>query len=200
MKKTLTVTLAFLAVAASSLTAAYQYGNYVQYDFATNPVQNRKLTVVQDSNLTLSFLKNPYYSPNGYEIGDWDSLKVEITDGTSGQKTFRDFDITSTTVNIGDFMSGQSLFFYVSSKKGTTFTTQDKQLGYQFWDSSANMPDSLFFDGNYGKNNNKYAQLTFRIGGSPVAPTGQPLPGVVVSMLLGSGFLLLKRRKASVLC
>jgi len=199
MNKALALTTFSLAAGMSSLMATYQFGDYVYYNFEEQVVQNRTLEVVQDSNLSLNFLTNPYYSPNGYVITDWAKLTVQITDGTTGDKTFRDVEITGTTVNIGDFLAGDSLFFYVSGSQGTTYTTEEKHIGYQTWDQSTETPESLFFDGNYGEWNSQYAQLTFRIDGSALSPSGQPLPGVAVSMFLGSaGIYVMKRRKNSV--
>jgi hypothetical protein len=197
MKKILTSSILSLAIGSSSLMAAYQYGDYVDYSYETGNAQASTLTVVQDSSLTLNFFSNPYYSPQGYTITDWATLTVQITD-SSGEQTYRDVAITDTSVDIGDFMVGDSLFFYVSGDQGSTFTTVEKHIGHQGWDTVTETPDSLFFDGNYGDWNSQYAQLSFTIDGSAQSISGQPLPGVAVSMLLGTaGLYWMKRRKAS---
>ncbi|CAA6677589.1 MULTISPECIES: hypothetical protein [unclassified Lentimonas] len=194
MKKALTLSVFGLAMGASSLMAAYQYGDYVDYKYGEN-LSDSTLTVVQDSSLTLNFLTNPYYSPQGYTITDWSTLSVQITDST-GQQTYRDVAISGSSVDIGDFMAGDSLFFYVSGDQGSTSTTVQSHIGHEGWDTTTSTPDSLFFDGNYGNWNSQYAQLSFRVDGSAQSPTGQPLPGAAVSILLGSaGLYWIKRKK-----
>lgn len=197
MKKTLTTSFFGLTLAAASLMGAYQYGDYVYYDY-NNDQQHNTLSVVADSNLTLNFITNPYYSPYGYNITDWSTLTVKITDSATNQVSFRDvaIDGSSNSINIGDYMAGQNLFFYVSGSQGTTFTTQQKHIGHQGWDNSTSTPDWLFFDGNYAQYNSQYAQLSFRVEGTGLAPSGQPLPGVAASMLVGgAGLFFVKRKK-----
>ncbi|WPJ95805.1 hypothetical protein SH580_20510 [Coraliomargarita algicola] len=190
MKRALTFSLFSLIAGASSVMAAYQYGDYVNYDYSS-------LTVVEDSSLSLDFFIES--SADGYDILDWDTLTVEIT-SSSNEVTLRDVSVTGTSIDIGNFVAGDSLFFFVSGDQGTTSTSYTRDLGHRGWEYSStfNGPDSLFFGGNYGQNGSDYAQLSFRVsGGAPQSASGQPLPGVAVSMLMGSaGLYWVKRKKA----
>ncbi|HBR94756.1 MAG TPA: hypothetical protein DEA90_11385 [Opitutae bacterium] len=195
MKKTLSLAMFGLLTGAYSLMGAYQYGDYVNYDYS-------KLNVIEDSSLTLDFFTES--SAAGYVITDWDTLTVEITDGATGAKSLREVAIDGVSIDIGNFVAGQSLFFYVTGSEGTTLTSAAKDLGHRGWEYSStfNGPESLFFGGNYDTYGSQYTQLAFRVsGGAPSSPatSGQPLPGVAVSMLMGSaGLYWVKRKKSAV--
>lgn len=202
MKKSLALSIICISAAASTLSAAYQYGDYVSFNFNNN--RANKLQVVSDTNLTLNFFNAPWggYAP----ITSWDTLTVRNTTA-GGSIVDTNIAITGNSVGIGDFMAGDQLFFYVTGSTGTTLTSDQIHLHGQSWDTATSSPDWMVMDGNYGQYNSKYTQLNFRIAGAPAsggssgpAPSGQPLPGVALSMLLGSGGLYwIKRKKATAL-
>jgi hypothetical protein len=198
MKKMLSLSLLSLIAAGSSLSAAYQYGDYVSFNFNNN--RSELLQVTSDTNLTLNFFSQPWDQNN--KVTNWETLTVR-NQTASGSVVDTNIGITGTSINIGDFMTGDRLFFYVSGSQGTTLTSPNIHLHGQSWDMSTKSPDWMVMDGNYGQYNSKYTQLAFRIdgtaasGGSAPAPSGQPLPGVALSMLLGGfGLYIIKRRKA----
>ena len=182
--------------------AIYQLGDYVE--FTSGQAYDSSITMVQDGNLTMDFINS---GSSANTITYWDTLTVEITDGSTSQKTYREVAIDGTSVNIGDFVTGDSLYFYVTGAAGTTVGTTTRQVAGQGWDTATHEGwendsyDNLFFEGKYGPTQ-QYTQLKFRFigsaSGSSDSPSGQPLPGVAVSMFMGSvGLYLVKRKKAA---
>ncbi len=173
--------LCMLGFALSS-HAAYQHGDYVA--FSETP---GSLLVVKAGQLSLNFLDIRHMN----SIGDWSSLTVRATnpDGVVSDRTVT---ITGNVVDIGNFNAGDTLAFFVSDGVNTT---SGFQLWGTGWDTQAMTYDSLVFGGNYGPNDSSFASFPFQVGGAPAS--GQPLPGVVFSLLLGGacGALLLKRQK-----
>lgn len=178
-----------MSFAALPLMAAYQYGDYVYYDQSNG----NKLRVVKDGSLTLNF--SPAFPAYGYNITDWDTLTVKATN-TNGSVSTRTVGIGGSSVDIGQVMQGDSLEFYLTGKQGSTVSSDFWGSG---WDTSAGTYgsyDYLHFGSNYGVNNSKYMNQRFQVEGGP-APSGQPLPGVAISLLLGGiGIYAARRRKA----
>jgi hypothetical protein len=115
-----------------------------------------------------------------------DSLIVEATD-LQGNTTTRTIAITGKTIDIGTVNEGDTLQFYLTGSQGTNNT-----VGVSVW-TSGGAREVLHFAGNYpgeGSSTTNYISVAFKIDGTPVtggetAPTGQPLPGVLATLLVG---------------
>ncbi len=170
MKRALAILGIFLC-AASSLTAAYQYGDYVT-------LEDGKLIADTSSHLTLKFISA--------EITKWSTLTVQITD-TQGSSSARDVAITGTSLDIGNVNPGDVMKFYLSGALSPT-SSFDHFWG-EGWDSKAKTYENLVFGVNYGPYDSQYASYQFQVDGSPIPPSGQPLPGVLSLLLCGGGVL-----------
>ncbi len=156
--------------------AAYQYDNYLQ-------LNRTSLNVLQNANLSLTFISN---------ITDWSTFILE-TIKSDGTISYQNFEISSETINIGNVNSGDNLKFYLSNNLGET-TKKNLKFWGSGWDVDYNTYEYLHFGANYSDWNSKYDIQQFQIKGS--APTGQPLPGVLATLVLGSaGIILIKKRK-----
>ncbi|WPJ96506.1 hypothetical protein SH580_02160 [Coraliomargarita algicola] len=206
IKKTLTLAILALALCASSLMATYQYGDYVDSEFVTYDKNGKEdaLTVAQDGGLTLTFVdSDDHCGSDGGVITDWMTLTVQATD-SSGQTTSRDVEIAGSweegtfSLDIGEFTAGASLLFFVTDSDGNTTIGTKKNKTYIGYEKSKKGSEAAFtFGGEYGKKGK--IEFAFRVSGSAQSANGQPLPGVAVSMLMGSaGLYLVKRKKARV--
>ncbi|MBS1368726.1 MAG: hypothetical protein HPZ91_02110 [Lentisphaeria bacterium] len=177
MKKIFSAAL-FVFGALSSF-GAYQHDNFLQ-------LNNGRLTVAQDAGLVLNF------SSGGWQdsITNWEALTVVSTkpDGSTVTNTV---DITGNSVAVGNVSKGDSLEFWLS-KNGNDFYQFDHVWG-SGWDNG--MHDYLHFGANWGEWGSRYSEFQFQVSGS--APSGQPLPGVLATLLIGgaSGGMMAWRRK-----
>ncbi len=158
-----------------SLVAAYQYGDYVR-------VNEDSLSVINSGSLTLNFISN---------ISVWDTMIVQVTDAAGGVRS-NTMAIAGQTVDIGTYLQGDSLKFFLSGQPGTTINSHFWASG---WDSAARDYEYLHFGGNYGQWGQFYTSSIFQLEGSS-APFGQPLPGLIPTLLLsGVGISLTFIRK-----
>ena len=159
----------------SEAMAAYQYGNNVDYR------GQNQLYTTSAADLSINIL-NPL--SRGLTLSNWDYLVVNATDA-KGNLTLRNVAIAGDSIDIGSFAAGTKLQFQLSNER---FTTTRGRLAGMGWDPSANAHDYLVFDGNYGIwGTDQYVDVAFRVGVGTPAPSGQPLPGVALALLLGGG-------------
>ncbi len=149
---------------------AYQYNDYVSLNGTT-------LGILKSADYTLTF-----YSP----IQQWETFTVQ-TIAQDGTVSWNTLNITGQTINIGQYTAGDNLRFFLTDRYG--WTTMDNET---FWGSGWNYIDDtysfLHFGANYGWWGSQYTSQMFQITGAS-APSGQPLPGVLATMLIGTGVL-----------
>ncbi|MDQ8206511.1 hypothetical protein QEH52_03260 [Coraliomargarita sp. SDUM461003] len=207
IKKTLTFALLSLSLCASSLMATYQYGDYVDSEYVSYDKKGKSeaLTAATDGSLTLEFVNSQdHCGTDGGDISEWKTLTVKSTD-SKGQVSSQDIEISgdwengSFFIDIGEFSQGDSLLFYVTDARGnTTDISKNKNnyIGYE--EGKKGVEDAFTFGGKYGYKGKSKVEFAFRVSGTQPA-SGQPLPGVAASMLMGSaGLYWVKRRKATV--
>jgi hypothetical protein len=176
MKKLLLVLLC-AGCGATGLMAAYQYGNNVEY------LGENNLVVTQSANLSFNVIQS---LSTGLNLSNWNYLVVNATDA-NGKLTLRNVAITGNTIEIGSYAVGSNLRFQLSNDR---FTTTIGRLASSGWDYSTHEPGYLVTDGNYGIwGTDQYVDVAFWIGEGTPAPSGQPLPGVAMALLLGGGAL-----------
>lgn len=177
--KRLLLLLSFLcAVPAFS---AYQYDNVFQ-------VEGGKLNVMQSANIVLNFHDIAWQTD---PITNWDSITVVSSSGQNNT-----FDITGNSVSIGNVSQGDTLQFWLS-RAGNDFYAFD-HFWTNGWDSQAGVPEYFGFGGNWGPNGGSYSSFEFQVGKGS-APSGQPLPGVLASLLIGGaggGFLAWRKKRS----
>ena len=164
--------------------ASYQYGDYLA-------LRGNSLYATTNSDLKLDFLSN---------ISNWNTLTVQATD-VLGNVTSRTVAITGQSVNIGTVKAGDNLKFFLASNSHAIGTAEENWKAWgDGWDTSANTYEYLHFGANYGPWGSQYVTTTFKVDGG-ATPSGQPLPGVLASLLIGGaslGAFALRRRKSAV--
>ncbi len=170
----------YLAFALTPLFAAYQYGDYVNFN-------GKSLTVTKSGNLTMNF-----FSP----VDQWNSVTVQVTDRL-GNVTNKTAQINGNQVSLGDFKEGDSLKFFLDGAQGSTTNAQMWGSG---WDQATGQYEYFYIAGNYGQWGQNYIKLPTQITGGPSnpGPVGQPLPGVLTSLALGGvGYTVWRRHRKS---
>jgi len=177
MKK-LFLTLLCAGCGATGLMAAYQYGNNVEY------LGENNLVVTKSANLSFNVIQS---LSTGLNLSNWNYLVVNATDA-NGNLTLRNVAINgSDTIEIGSYAVGTNLRFQLSNDQ---FATTVGRLAGMGWDLAAGEHEYLVTEGNYGVwGTDQYVDVAFRVGEGTPAPSGQPLPGVAMALLLGSGVL-----------
>jgi len=183
MNKSIKYTLILLGCLflANVSMAAYQYGDYLA-------VKGHSLYALSTSDLTLNFMSN---------ISNWDTLTVQATDA-AGNVTNNTVAITGQSVNIGTVNAGDSLKFFLTSNSPVIGTAEEHWSAWgSGWDTSTASYEYLHFGANYGPWGSQYVTTTFQVEGS-AAPTGQPLPGIWATLLIGGaslGAFTIRKRK-----
>jgi len=188
MKKFLIGFLMWLVAAQGVLMAAYQYNEYISHD-------NGFIYLNEDADLSFEF--GPSYHNNQSISKNWDTMTVAVT-SASGETSTRTVALAGNTVDIGTYNAGDRLQLFVTNKHNTTSTAA--WYGVTGWDPATNYNEYLLFNVHYNPNS-KYDQYAFKVSGSAASSpsTGQPLPGVIASLLLGGSLLGaygLKKRRA----
>lgn len=156
----------------------YAYKDYIKLKSVGN---NPNITFVEDSWLSLKF-------SDDVTVTDlFNSMNVTITqDGISETK---DIEITNNSIDLGSFTKGTTITInqlsgsYDSTKVGFGDRGDWMYAGENTYDGY----NILFaLEGHYDLSNkpNQYYQYNFKF--SNQQPVGQPLPGVVASMLVGA--------------
>jgi len=183
MKKFLAIAFGCF-LAANSLMAAYQYGDFIGLNDSTKTLY----AMSNSNNVTLTFSSN---------ISNWDSLTVQATDALGNIST-NTVAITGQAVNIGSINAGDDLKFFLTNNSMVQGTADVNWTAWgSDWDTAADTYEYLHFGANYGKWNSKYVTTTFKVEGTP-APSGQPLPGVLATLLIGgasAGAFAIRKKK-----
>lgn len=202
-------------IIVSSLSATFQSGNYVK-------ARGQELVLQENGNLTLRFFTPDFLNANSKSketkkldlgnINNFGTIRVAIDDARGKSfDTLVDFTISPSfgtdfvDVNIGNFSKNDKLSFYVAdgtSSSGTGTWGGDKaKLDIKNFDTNSSLNEWAVFSNSY-VNSDIPVDFGFQVIGinqiiTP-PPSGQPLPGVFASILLGSaGLYLVKRRKTS---
>jgi hypothetical protein len=150
--------------------------------------------IKQDGSLSLT-----YYSPDSKygQIEEFGYYKV----GNPEKKFLLDSHLTGNeTVTIKNLKAGDEIAFYMDSKKSGEV---------MIYSSNVTLPNSTtyFYEKDYGNQDYGYTfgdtkwekgrALAWKMGTNP-APSGQPLPGALTTMLIAGGCAaFLKRKKAA---
>ncbi len=217
MKKLLTLILA--AAWASSSFAA------LQYEIISTPGGNEWSTWTSAQKLTLKITQGGslYFSSfvsnwnNLTDLGSYANMTAGnygATNVATGVTTLGSGEsqmVTYTNNNgnksvdtqayyVGDFQEGEVLSFWVTTPGGTVGSSiseihdgvDSRQINET--DKAGNTRINFGFN-DYGSIEFVLAGGEYKGGGG--APSGQPLPGVLATLLLGSGALVLNRRRKS---
>ena len=155
---------------------------------------NGVFKIKQDGSLSLT-----YYSPDSKygQIEEFGYYKV----GNPEEKILLDSHLTGNeTVTIKNLKAGDEIAFYMDSKKSGEV---------MIYSSNVTLPNSTtyFYEKDYGNQDYGYTfgdtkwkegrALAWKMGTNP-APSGQPLPGALTTMLIAGGCAAyLKRRKSA---
>ena len=185
MKKILL--LLFLMSGSISLMAAYQYNT-----------KGNQLWLTFDSSTTVAFDVSRSGKTNDHEnfidrgegIVDygWDNLET----GTSGSFS----NGLSATFNANDRIG-----LYVTDNKGNTYlsTKPTSPFEDETWGKAKIVDGNLQLGGGNMGSNGTHEFYVFKVNtvnASGKTPSGQPLPGIIATLLLGGGTLVyLKKRK-----
>ena len=180
MKK---MTMIFLALLSLNLFAAFQYqvsgygGGYFSFDGTTSLKMDRPGV---HKGLDYLFVKNSLVLGDNswgyYLLSDWKLVHVQA-DGF-----------------LGTFSSGDKIGIWIANESGEIFTsTNTGNQDYTFGKSGSSGDDFCLYQGSAGifltPSHWEY-QLS-----ETAAPSGQPLPGVLASLLIGCGVAYLARRR-----
>ena len=184
------VSLLLLALGTASLMAAYQYetkGNqgWLTFDSAT--------TVAFDLGRSGKDNDHVNFIDRGQGVADYGWYNLDS--GASGSFA----DGASATFNENDRIG-----FYVKDNEGNVYTTTRKvdntNLGDDIiWGKSSLVDGSLALYGGNKGSNGTHEYYVFKVNTANAngkTPSGQPLPGLIATLLVGGGTLAyLKRRK-----
>ncbi len=184
------VLLLFLVYSSVSVMAAYQYNT-----------KGNQLWLTFDSATTLSFDLSRSGKTNDHEnfidrgkgVADygWYNLDTGATGsfGNGASATFNEND------RIGLFVKDNEGQVFKSTKKGGEPELGDDVL----WGKSNEVDGSIsLYGGNKGSNGSHeyYVFKVNTVNTNNKAPSGQPLPGIIATLVLGGGTLVyLKKRK-----
>lgn len=203
-----------LSLPASAVFVPYSYNVSGQ----TNPAQPWNsakiltLTATESSSLWVSSFVSNYYgtlvdlgtiaqmTPGNY---GWIAADGTLHSGTGDTKTVSFTNsagktISTTAYYVGDFNAGDNIGFWITTSAGTPgYSTGMVQSGVNAGLRSRQI-NTVDLAGNtrinFGFNSGSVEFIA--VGGAP-SPSGQPLPGVIASLLIGGGaFGVSKLRKA----
>ena len=96
------------------------------------------------------------------------------------------------------FEEGDNIGLYVTDKEGNTYLSTKPQKPFEddIWGKARLVDDTLLLGGGNMGSNGSHEFYAFKINASDDAPSGQPLPGIIATLLIGGGALVyLKKRK-----
>ncbi len=180
MKK---ITMIFLALLSLNLFAAFQYqvsgygGGYFSFDGTTSLKMDRSGV---HKGLDYLFVKN----------------SLVLGDNSWGYYLLSDRKLVHVQADgfLGTFSSGDKIGIWIANESGEIFTsTNTGNQDYTFGKSGSSGDDFCLYQGSAGifltPSHWEY-QLS-----ETAAPSGQPLPGVLASLLIGGGVAYLARRR-----
>lgn len=188
MKKHVLVSL-LMSFAAFSVMAAYQYekkGNqgWLTFDSET--------TVAFDLTRSGKDKDHENFIDRGEGVADYGWYNLE-----TGETGSFDNGLSAT------FTADDRIGFYVKDNEGNVFTTtksvSNAALGENIvWGKVAKVDDISVYGGNKGSNGT-HEYYVFKVNTANAngkTPSGQPLPGIIATLLVGGGTLAyLKKRK-----
>ena len=180
----------FLLCCSASLSAAYQYKE-----------QEKEGWIIFDSTTTVSFdlgrsgkdKDHENFIDRGQGVADYGWYNLDTGDTGSFANG------TEATFNENDRIG-----FYVKDNTGMVFTTtksvENTDLGKNIIFGKSDMVDGAIalYGGNMGSNGT-HEHYVFKVStanASGKTPSGQPLPGIIATLVVGGGALVyLKKRK-----
>jgi hypothetical protein len=190
------LSVTFMVLFSFTTQAARQYGWNktidIDWQYGGPNIQVNERTALYVTHITSNHVNSfGYYT---YPAGQgFDVNSIAAVGLNSNTKTY-----------IGDFDAGTNVGFWMQTNKGTFYTSQmfnpwGVSNSIVLGDTSDGFPVIGMEDDFWGRW--KYDDMVFAVStGEAQPPPGQPLPGVVLSTMLGlfaSGIILLKRNRKS---
>jgi hypothetical protein len=188
------VLLLFLMSGSISLMAAYQYNT-----------KGNQLWLTFDSSTTVAFDVSRSGKTNDHEnfidrgegIADYGWYNLET--GTTGSFLNGASATFSTTDRVGLYVKDANGNVYTSTKPGKQGDIPSSLGKDILWGKSNEVDGSIaLYGGNKGSNGSHeyYVFKVNTVNTNNKAPSGQPLPGIIATLVLGGGTLVyLKKRK-----
>ena len=192
MKKILL--LLFLISGSVSLMAAYQYNT-----------KGNQLWLTFDSSTTVAFDVSRSGKTNDHEnfidrgegIADYGWYNLET--GTTGSFLNGASATFSTTDRVGLYVKDANGNVYTSTKPGKQGDIPSSLGDDILWGKSNEVDGSIALYGGNKGSNGSHEYYVFKVNTANTnnkAPSGQPLPGIIATLVLGGGTLVyLKKRK-----
>jgi len=162
-----------------------QFGTqYSTGDFyiLTTQYGGHNLKTTSDTNLSITRLSTTGYDSFGYFTFDSSALP---SSGSSLDLKTLTFD-SAGVANIGNLSANTNVGFWMTTAKGTTYSIQSLNKNY-FYASKGyeytSTGEPILRMGTY--ENYSLDNIRYTVEGGPAKPTGQPLPGVLISAFLG---------------
>lgn len=181
-----------LLLTAMGLNAGWgtQYSDGDFYKISTAVGHN--LVTTANTDLTVTRLSSHNYNDFGYFT--FDSNKNILSQGVLNFGS-------GNTATISNLNAGTNVGFWISTSTGTTYSVQSMNTNYFYamnryeYDAAG---EAIFRMGGYG--NYSVDNIRFTVTGSSPSPqpSGQPLPGVILTALVAMGcgsFALRKKRR-----
>jgi hypothetical protein len=188
------VLLLFLVYSGVSVMAAYQYNT-----------KGNQLWLTFDSSTTVAFDVSRSGKTNDHEnfidrgegIADYGWYNLET--GTTGSFLNGASATFSTTDRVGLYVKDANGNVYTSTKPGKQGDIPSSLGKDILWGKSNEVDGSIaLYGGNKGSNGSHeyYVFKVNTVNTNNKAPSGQPLPGIIATLVLGGGTLVyLKKRK-----
>ena len=183
MKTSLTIIFIFLFL---NIFAAYQYN-----------IKGNQGWLSFDSDTTLSFelsrsgkdKEHENFIDRGEEVVDYGWYHLET--GESG--SFNN-GLSAT------FKESDKIGLYITDNKGNTYLSTKPKTPFEddIWGKTRLIGDTLFVAGGNFGSNGTHEYYVFKVNSIQTSktPTGQPLPGIIATLLIGcTGIFYLKNRK-----
>ncbi|OQA81594.1 MAG: hypothetical protein BWY31_03737 [Lentisphaerae bacterium ADurb.Bin242] len=175
------------------ICTATAFGSF-QYDFSNETFKTNDagyLEILQNSVLNIS-----YNSP-GSKFGQVSSFGYFTLDSQGNILSSQELSVKpNTTVSTVELKSGDKVGFWLKSGKNnpTLYSVSAlNQNGTNYFNDSLSKDGSVLFS--FGNQKWDSKVLSFHIAYTNFNHTGQPLPGILATLLLGGGALAFSRMK-----
>lgn len=174
MKKWLFAVIALMGMSLWAVPESDFYAVTTQY-------RGHNILTTADTNLSVRQVSSSGYDAFGYFVFDSSALPTSASSLDLKQLTFD----SAGLANIGNVNANTDIGFWMTTSEGTVYSIQTlneqnfnaiKRQG--FYDG-----EPLLRMGTY--DNHPMDNIKFIIDAGPAKPTGQPLPGVLISAFLG---------------